>query len=328
MSVYYVYQGETFDEERSGGYVWSPKLTKNGKKNAGYTMMTNVKKGDFILHNSNGKIMAVSIAKADCKDGKQPKELADANTTISWDNDGYRIDTEYYDMDVPLQVTNHKQWLSDHYKEGSAFTVKGTGKQQYMCSIDDEQAVYLMENAIKLQSDENTIKMLKAALADILDEKESEYDQLEKEEIDSLVDSISGDKPEWPGKKEKQAMTTSQSTGREKPKRDPKVAADALAHAEYKCEFDESDRVFLRKNGKGYTEPHHLIPISKYRDFKYSVDVMENIVSLCSHCHNLLHYGRLEDKKPVLQKLYNERIAALRNVGLDLTFEQLLNYYK
>ena len=44
MSVYYVYQGETFDEERSGGYVWSPKLTKNGKKNAGYTMMTNVKK--------------------------------------------------------------------------------------------------------------------------------------------------------------------------------------------------------------------------------------------------------------------------------------------
>lgn len=292
MSVYYVYQGETYDEERSGGYVWSPKLTKNGKKNAGYTMMTNVKMGDFILHNSNGKIMAVSIAKADCKDGKQPKELA------------------------------------DHYKEGSAFTVKGTGKQQYMCSIDDEQAVYLLENAIKLQSDENTIKMLKAALADIVDEKESEYDQLEKDEIDSLVDSSSGDKPEWPGKKEKQAMTTSQSTGREKPKRDPKVAADALAHAEYKCEFDESDIVFLRKNGKGYTEPHHLIPISKYRDFKYSVDVMENIVSLCSHCHNLLHYGRLEDKKPVLQKLYNERIAALRNVGLDLTFEQLLNYYK
>ena len=274
MSVYYVYQGETYDEERSGGYVWSPKLTKNGKKNAGYTMMTNVKMGDFILHNLNGKIIAVSIAKADCKDGKQPKELADANTTISWDNDGYRIDTEYYDMDVPLQVTNHKQWLADHYKEGSAFTVKGTGKQQYMCSIDDEQAVYLLENAIKLQSDENTIKMLKAALADIVDEKESEYDQLEKDEIDSLVDSSSGDKPEWPGKKEKQAMTTSQSTGREKPKRDPKVAADALAHAEYKCEFDESDRVFLRKNGKGYTEPHHLIPISKYRDFKYSVDVM------------------------------------------------------
>ncbi len=34
-----------------------------------------------------------------------------------------------------------------------------------------------------------------------------------------------------------------------------------------------------------------MIPISKYKDYNYSLDVMENIVSLCSHCHNLLHYG-------------------------------------
>lgn len=328
MSVFYVYQGETYDEERSGGYVWSPKLTKSDGKNAGYTMMTNIKKGDFILHNSNGKIMSISIAKADCKDGKQPRELSNANTTVSWNDDGYRIDTEYFDMDVPLKVINHKQWLADHYKEGSAFTIKGTGKQQYMCAIDDEQAVYLLENALKLQTSKSTLETLKGALADIVDEKESEYAPLEKDVIESLIDNVSGSKPEWTGKKEKQAMTTSSSTGREKPKRDPQVAADALAHAEYVCEFDENDRTFNRKNGKPYTEPHHLIPISKYRDFEYSVDVMENIVSLCSHCHNLLHYGRLEDKLPVLRKLYDERIAALRNVGLDLSFEQLVGYYK
>ncbi len=50
MSVYYVYQGETYEEERKGGYVWSPKLTKSGGKNAGYSMMTYIKKDDFILH--------------------------------------------------------------------------------------------------------------------------------------------------------------------------------------------------------------------------------------------------------------------------------------
>lgn len=328
MSVFYVYQGETYDEERSGGYVWSPKLTKSGGKNAGYTMMTNVKQGDFILHNSNGKIMAVSIAKSDCHDGKQPHELSSANTTVEWDDDGYRIDTEYFDMDVPLVVTNHKQWLAAHYKEGSAFTVNGTGKQQYMCAIDDEQAIYLLEKALKLQTSKSTKDTLKGALADIVDEKESEYDQLEKDEIESLVDNASGNKPEWSGKKTKQAMTTSSSTGREKPKRDPQVAADALAHAEYLCEFENSDRTFTRKNGKPYTEPHHLIPISKYRDFEYSVDVMENIVSLCSHCHNLLHYGRFEDKITLLTKLYNDRIAALRKCGLDLTLEQLESYYR
>ncbi len=32
MSVFYVFQGETFAEESLGGYVWSPKLTTSGKK--------------------------------------------------------------------------------------------------------------------------------------------------------------------------------------------------------------------------------------------------------------------------------------------------------
>ena len=55
---------------------------------------------------------------------------------------------------------------------------------------------------------------------------------------------------------------------------------------------------------------------------------MENIVSLCSHCHNLLHYGKFEDKKPILEKLFNERKEALRTVGLDITLETLEAYYK
>lgn len=44
---------------------------------------------------------------------------------------------------------------------------------------------------------------------------------------------------------------------------------------------------------------------------------MQNIVSLCSHCHNLLHYGRFEDKKPILEKLYNERKEALKECGIE-----------
>ena len=84
-----------------------------------------------------------------------------------------------------------------------------------------------------------------------------------------------------------------------------------------------------RKDGKyEYTEPHHLIPLSKYKDFKYSLDITANIISLCSHCHNLLHYGRLEDKMIILEKLYNERKDSLSKKGISISFEQLLNYYK
>lgn len=71
-----------------------------------------------------------------------------------------------------------------------------------------------------------------------------------------------------------------------------------------------------------------MIPISRYVDFSYSVDVEENIVSLCSHCHNLLHYGCMEDKEVILRKLYDDRIAKLEESGLGLDFEQLKSYYK
>ena len=329
MSVFYVFQGETYELERRGGYVWSPKLAKGGRRNAGYTMMTNVRRGDFILHNSNGRVMSISIAQTDCHDGRQPLELANADTSVTWDDDGYRIDTEYLDFDVPLITTDYQGWLQDHYIEGSAFTTAGRGKQQYMCSLANEHAIFLLEKAISFQRDPDVLKHLRDALADIVGDKDSEYDPMEMETINEMVDSSDAHvKPSWSGKKEEQAMTTSPNTGRELPKRDPKRAADALEHADYHCEYNQTDRTFLRKNGKPYTEPHHLIPISRYRDFDYSVDVMENIVSLCSHCHNLLHYGRFEDKVPVLRKLYNDRKAALSRCGIELTLEQLESYYR
>lgn len=36
MSVFYVYQGSTFNEELEGGFVWSPKLNKKGEENRGF----------------------------------------------------------------------------------------------------------------------------------------------------------------------------------------------------------------------------------------------------------------------------------------------------
>jgi len=329
MSVYYVFQGETYKEERAGGYIWSPQLNKTGGKNAGYTMMTNVKKGDFILHNSNGKVVAISIAKADYYEANQPRELSMAETSVEWNDEGYRVDTEYFDFEVPLYTTRYKEWLEQHYIEGSAFTRVGSGKQQYLCHLADEHAVFLLEKAIELQKDVQVLGRLKDALADIVGDKTSEYDPVEMETINEIVDYIVVDvKPEWSGVKEIQVMTTSSKTGREIPKRDPQRAADALKRANYLCEYEKEDRTFMRKNGKPYTEPHHLIPISKYRDFDYSVDAMENIVSLCSHCHNLLHYGCWEEKEPVLRKLYDDRKDALENCGLKLTFDRLKSYYE
>lgn len=331
MGIFYVFQGDTYYDERDGGFVWSPNLNENGRRNNGYTTMTFIKKGDFILHNFDGKMMAISIAQTNCFEAKKPSYKRNKGT--AWNDEGYRVDTDYYELEEPVEITKsqHKSWLASNHKSDSAFTIKGTGKQQYMCSIDTNHAIYLLKAAIESNQNTSTIQILKDTLVEIEEEKVGDYDSSEKEMIDDLIENQEESKPTWNGHQKPQEMMTVSSLQKERPKRNFKIAADALARADYKCEYNINDRIFKRKSGKGYTEPHHLIPISKYKDFDYkncSLDTMENIVSLCSHCHNLLHYGKFEDKKPILEKLYNERKTALSNVGLDITLEGLEAYYQ
>ena len=108
--------------------------------------------------------------------------------------------------------------------------------------------------------------------------------------------------------------------------RDAKMALYALKLAEHKCEFDPSHQCFLRrKDGKPYTEVHHLIPMCNYDDFESSIDVPENIVSLCSSCHNEIHYGK--NSEVLIQKLFELRKDRLAAAGIDITLDRLLDYY-
>ena len=84
--------------------------------------------------------------------------------------------------------------------------------------------------------------------------------------------------------------------------------------------------VFIRKkSNKKYTEPHHLVPMAFSDEFEVSLDREENIVSLCSNCHNQIHYGI--DADVLIKKLYNERKEALESVGIKITLEHLLSRY-
>ena len=109
--------------------------------------------------------------------------------------------------------------------------------------------------------------------------------------------------------------------------RDPMVAANALCNADYKCEVCAEHETFIRKsNGKPYTEPHHLVPIKYQSRFGVSLDVENNIVSLCSNCHNRIHYGADADR--LLELLYTQRKEELEKAGINLSIDELKNLYK
>ena len=110
-------------------------------------------------------------------------------------------------------------------------------------------------------------------------------------------------------------------------KRDKQKAINALSYANFQCEINQEHKSFKRKiDSLPYMEAHHLIPMSKQILFEYSIDIEENIVSLCSHCHNEIHYG--ENAKELIKKLYYKRKDLLQKKNVHISLEELLSYYE
>lgn len=109
-------------------------------------------------------------------------------------------------------------------------------------------------------------------------------------------------------------------------KRNSAKAKRAIVYAGYQCNIDGNHESFIAKNGKTYMEAHHLIPMSAQDDFNNSLDVDANIVSLCPSCHRKLHHGK--DIGVELKKLFDSRVKLLKQSGIDITFDVLMNYYK
>lgn len=109
--------------------------------------------------------------------------------------------------------------------------------------------------------------------------------------------------------------------------RDTRRSYNALRRAGCCCEYNPSHPSFVRKSDNTqYTEAHHLVPFGKQSLFPVSLDVEANIVSLCSNCHNQIHFGR--DAEQILEKLYYNRRDELLAAGIKVEeFSDLLKYY-
>ena len=67
-----------------------------------------------------------------------------------------------------------------------------------------------------------------------------------------------------------------------------------------------------------------MVPMAYQGLFDASLD-QENIVSLCSNCHNEIHYGK--DSAMLVEALYNARKKLLEAVGIDITLSELQQMY-
>jgi hypothetical protein len=327
LNYFFVFQNKSYDRERSGQYLWAPKKTSSNRKVSSWELMKEVRKGDLIIHSFKKQIIAFSIAKTDVYSSTQPDELKQEGL---WENDGWRVDTDYFEISMPIITSDFMDDIRRLQPNTNApFNILGRGNTGYLFSANREMVTFLLkkseENQPSIQEKE-VIKNFRFSLTlvELGEEVAKDDDELIQAINKRTINSIST--PKYIGKPQDKLNLIQNDKGRITYPRNPEVSANALKLAGYKCEIDSSHITFFRKkDGLPYTEPHHLIPLSKFNKFDYSLDIEENIISLCSHCHNFLHYG--ENVEEALEVLYSKRKAMLESVGLEVSLKELLGFY-
>lgn len=339
MNFYLITQEATRNQEYIKEYLWARQFKKDGKKHQPYENLKEMKNGDIIFHNNKESnfIDAISIV---IEDGKEYSLLAmppeDRAIYGEGSKEGYivKLDTELLEYPIELEKLLNFAYNTDNSR---LIDINGKKKVAYSLQMNLSEALYCIEIARSKGNKNHHLWKIDEFFGK---EYVDYYTDNDKYIIDKSLNAAQNDtKPRsyFIISPEEAVYNVINSSKKKSPKRDCFIAAKALAYANYECEYDRNHPTFIRKNsGHNYTEPHHLVPISRTGDFTFnkgndtvavSLDIPNNIVSLCSHCHNLLHYGRMEEKVHVLRKLYDERVVKLKNAGIDITFDDLLKYY-
>jgi 5-methylcytosine-specific restriction protein A len=149
---------------------------------------------------------------------------------------------------------------------------------------------------------------------------EPSYQQEALELAGNLNPGFEEQPEEWRHEKQKRSGTEY--------RRDSAKAARALKAANFRCEVDHDHITFIsRSKSIPYVEAHHLVPISRQGEFKYSLDVTPNITALCPTCHRLLHHGKTSDKRTIIAALFDARREKLSALGIRVDLERLLRMY-
>ncbi|BCZ46984.1 hypothetical protein psyc5s11_30510 [Clostridium gelidum] len=205
-------------------------------------------------------------------------------------------------VDVKTFLKINKKYLSD-------ITIESNKKN--IMEIKNNTPVFLVNIDDKLDS----------LLNELLIDKEMKFQN--EVELEEVPDSITV--TDEPKEKPKKSNGSDASYYR----RNPRISKTAIVDVKYQCEVDKDHKHFISKfTSQNYVEAHHLIPMEYQEKFDCSIDIEANVVSLCVCCHKKLHHGKYEEIKPLIERLYDERINRLNKCNINLAKEKLLTYYQ
>ena len=145
--TFLVFQGNTFDAEYKGGFIWAPKYNQVGRTCHHWDKLLDVRKGDMIIHCADGFVRAISIAKGACHDAESPRELTGEQL---WAKDGRMVDCEYMKASNPIRHSDYKETILKYCNVKYApFDKDGNGNMGYLFDLNNELAKFFVEKTVE-----------------------------------------------------------------------------------------------------------------------------------------------------------------------------------
>lgn len=101
MRYWWVNQNQTYRQEVTGGYLWSPKRRADGRSNPFYEFMREVAPGDLVFSFADTRIRAFGIARSCAYEAPKPPEFG--TTGRNWERIGWRVDVGFHEIPTVLR---------------------------------------------------------------------------------------------------------------------------------------------------------------------------------------------------------------------------------
>jgi hypothetical protein len=102
---WWVNHGRNFRQELDGNYLWSPKLNRNGGRNASYDNMTRAAPGNVVFSYVDGRIGAVGVVIERVRTAPPPVELRSGRQRR--DAAGWLLPVRFEALSQPLAASEH-----------------------------------------------------------------------------------------------------------------------------------------------------------------------------------------------------------------------------
>jgi hypothetical protein len=145
MRFWWVNHKQTYRQEISGRYIWSPKRNINGSRNRFYDNMREVLPGDVVFSYAGAQIRQLGVATRPAVSGVKPPEFGQAGT--NWNQDGWMVPIGWHPVPQPLRpkdlIAEIRPHLPQKYSPLQSET--GDGLQNvYLAAVPDEMAAVLL----------------------------------------------------------------------------------------------------------------------------------------------------------------------------------------